>query len=289
MAELSLDGGEYEPLEEILRLDNGLRRRLGYPLRMHAQAQPWAAAGSGLKDCHTVSLRYTFESQIEGTEAELALENASDCRIIFNGETVESVRTGTYVDMSIDVIRLGKLKRGLNTMLVSVPYDAALNLEAVYVLGDFGVRLKGSRAIITEKPAALCFGDISAQDMAFYSGNVEYLFDFDAPGDGRIVLSATCFRCPAIAVEIDGRRAGLIAFSPYEACIGNVAEGRHTVRLTAFGNRMNTFGPLHLCDYHRTSQSPDAWRTSGARWSYEYRTAPAGIMKRPELLFYGKN
>ena len=286
MAECSVDGGEYEPLEEILRLDNDLRKRSGYPLRMHAQAQPWVIAGSGHNDRHKVSLRYTFESQIEGEEAELALEDASDCEITFNGEAVKCVPIGTYVDMSIDRIKLGKLKAGINTLVISLPYDAARNLEAVYVLGDFGVRLKGSRAIITEKPETLCFGDISTQDMAFYSGNVEYLLDVDVPGDGRLVLSATCFRCPAIAVDIDGHRAGLIAFSPYEVCIDGVGKGRHTIKLTAFGNRMNTFGPLHLCDYHRTSQSPDAWRTEGPRWSYEYRTAPSGILKRPEILLY---
>ena len=91
------------------------------------------------------------------------------------------------------------------------------------------------------------------------------------------------FRCPAVAVEIDGRRAGLIAFAPYEVTIKDVKKGRHQIRLTAFGNRMNTFGPLHLCDYQRRSQSPAGWRSEGARWSYEYKTDPNGILKRPEV------
>ena len=285
MAEYSLDGGEFEPLEDILRLDNRLRKRFGYPLRMHAQAQPWVTGETDYGKAHRICLRYRFESQIEGTETGLGLEDAEDCEIIFNGEAVDSTTVGTYVDMSIDRIKLGKLKKGINTLLISMSYDAVRNLEAVYVLGDFGVRLKGSRAVITQRPEKIGFGDISTQDLAFYSGNIGYTFDIDVPDDGNIIISATCFRCPAIAVEIDGERAGLIAFSPYEACIGNVGKGRHTVTLTAFGNRMNTFGPLHLCDYRWNSQSPDAWRTEGARWSYEYRTAPTGILKRPEILY----
>ena len=283
MAEYALDGGAFESREEVLRLDNRIREKLGYPLRLKAWAQPWAAKKADPSDVHELTLRYTVNSETEGTEVTLALEDPGDCRIVFNGENVSVVPEGIYVDLDIRKVRIGKLQRGENTLVVSMPYYPARNVEAMYLLGDFGVRLRGSEAVVTEKPEKLCFGDYSVQDMAFYSGNTDYLLDVDVPCDGDLIISVTCFRCPAVAVGLDGVRSGLIAFAPYGHKIGNVKKGRHRIRLTAFGNRMNTFGPLHQNDYHKRSQDPGSWRTKGARWSYEYRTDPAGILKKPEI------
>lgn len=42
MAEYSLDQEEWRDTEEVLRIDNLLRARLGYPLKMEAFAQPWS-------------------------------------------------------------------------------------------------------------------------------------------------------------------------------------------------------------------------------------------------------
>jgi hypothetical protein len=58
-----------------------------------------------------------------------------------------------------------------------MPYNAARNVEAMYLLGDFGVRIAGSTAVIRALPRELCFDDASRQDLGFYSGNVDYLFD----------------------------------------------------------------------------------------------------------------
>ncbi|MBR5967796.1 MAG: hypothetical protein IK001_04260 [Lachnospiraceae bacterium] len=284
MAEYSLDGEPFRPIEEVLRLDNILRRELGWPLRGEAWAQPWAVMDRYREYEHELRLRYVFESEIEAADVTLALEDADDCAILFNGNRITEKAEGYYVDLDIKNVRIGKLQKGRNELIVTMPYNAARNVEAVYLLGDFGVRIAGSTAKITEKPAQLAFDDISKQDLGFYSGNIDYLFDIDVPRDGDLVISATMFRCPAVAAEIDGVRAGLIAFAPYEVKIKDVKKGRHSIKLTAFGNRMNTFGPLHLCDVHRRSQSPNSWRSEGARWSYEYKTDSNGILKRPEIV-----
>ncbi|MBR5732690.1 MAG: hypothetical protein IKX80_04535 [Lachnospiraceae bacterium] len=283
MAEYSLDGEPFRSAEEVLRLDNITRKELGYPLRGEAWAQPWAVMDGYREYEHELSLRYVFESEIDAAEVTLALEDADDCEITFNGNRVTGKAEGCYVDLDIKKIGIGRLQKGRNELIVKMPYNAARNVEAVYLLGDFGVRIAGSTAVITKLPGELAFDDISKQDLGFYSGNIDYLFDIDVPRDGDLVISATMFRCPAAAAEIDGRRAGLIAFAPYEVKIKDVKKGRHSIKLTAFGNRMNTFGPLHLCDVHRRSQSPNSWRTEGARWSYEYKTDPNGILKRPEI------
>ena len=49
MAEASLDGEEWAEQEEVLRIDNILRKRLGYPLKIEAFAQPWLSKCFDLK------------------------------------------------------------------------------------------------------------------------------------------------------------------------------------------------------------------------------------------------
>lgn len=59
LAEYRFDDGEWNPEEEILRIDNKFRKILGYPLRMEALAQPWINdKEEGFE--HTLSLRYTI-------------------------------------------------------------------------------------------------------------------------------------------------------------------------------------------------------------------------------------
>ncbi|MCR5278768.1 MAG: hypothetical protein K6E19_04930 [Lachnospiraceae bacterium] len=282
MAEYSVDGEPFNEKEEILRLDNILRKRFGYPLRTEASAQPWACEKNKDPE-HELTLKFLFESAIEDVNVSLGLEHAYDCKLVFNGETANNKPDGTFVDLAIDKVPLGKLKKGQNVLTVTMPFSPSENVEAMYLLGDFGVTCRGCETLIVGKPDFLCFDDITRQDLAFYGGNTDYIFDVDLPHAGTLSISVTSFKCPAIAVTIDGKRKGIIAFSPYELKVPDVDKGRHEIVLTAFGNRMNTFGPLHMTDGNTRSQGPSAWRTQGSRWSYEYRLEPTGILKCPEI------
>ena len=62
----------------------------------------------------------------------------------------------------------------------------------------------------------------------------------------------------------------------------------NTVTLTLFGNRHNSFGALHHINEGQRWIGPDAWRTSGYNWSYEYRLRRLGILKSPVIRIYSK-
>ncbi|WP_026506729.1 hypothetical protein [Butyrivibrio sp. MC2013] len=282
MAESRLDDEDYRPKDEILRIDNHYRRQLGYPLRMEAWAQPWVNDKEEIPE-HTLYLRYSFRSHVSGIPVDLAMEHPEDTKIIFNGSVVTGKDRGNYVDMDIHRIGIGELIEGINVIEVSMPFIKVQNVEAMYLLGNFGVNVYGSEAEIVPAPGSIHFGDISRQGFAFYGGNICYESKVDIPADGELMLSTTYYSCPLIGVEIDGRKVGNIAYSPYEISLGKVSKGSHTIRLTAYGNRMNTFGPLHLCDKKDIWQGPNAWRSEGSRWAYEYQLQPTGILKRPRL------
>ena len=114
-------------------------------------------------------------------------------------------------------------------------------------------------------------------------GNVTYQIPFVSNG-GEVSVRENLFRAPVIKASVDGKEAGYIAFSPYEVSLGKLPAGEHMLELTVFGNRVNTFGTLHNCDQKEDWYGPNAWRTTGDLWAYEYQIKPTGLLKAPVLM-----
>ena len=193
------------------------------------------------------------------------------------------VKTGVYVDDSIETVSLGKLEKGENTIILSRSFGKVSTLEAVYLLGDFGVDLNGRNYKITAPVRELEFGDWTRQGLPFYGGNVTYKCKVNGNGD-ELGVMIPHFAQPVCTVSVDGKRVGTVALAPYTATLGKLTEGEHLVEITAFGNRFNTFAALHMADPACLWYGPDAWRRKGTRWSYEYNVKPSGITAAPILV-----
>ena len=89
-------------------------------------------------------------------------------------------------------------------------------------------------------------------------------------------------------VMLDGKKMGMIAFSPYTCSLGEVSEGEHVLELTVYGSRINTFGTVHNCSQTEQWYGPNAWRTTGDEWAYEYQLKAAGMLKAPILRYLEK-
>jgi len=282
MAEYALDAGEWRPKEEILRLDNKLRAELKWPLRGDSWAQPWVERDTSTP--FTLKLRFSFESEIAVTGAELALENSASSKVALNGEAAGEVM-GWYVDKCIGKVSLPAIKPGINVLEVSFPYGRKVNVEAMFILGDFGVNVAGSSSVITRPVRSLGFGDITRQGLPFYGGNLVYHLEADIPTD-KFILRVTQYWGHLLRVKVDGKDYGPLVYSPYEMEIP-VGKGRHKIDLVCFGSRINTFGQLHCVERNpKFWWGPNSWRTTGANWSYEYQFWPHGVMKSPEIVCF---
>ena len=83
LAGYRFDDGEWNPEEEILRIDNKFRELLGYPFRMEAFAQPWTNdKEEGFE--HTLSLRFSLHSLEDLSGVSLAMENDETARILLD-------------------------------------------------------------------------------------------------------------------------------------------------------------------------------------------------------------
>ena len=194
--------------------------------------------------------------------------------------------TGWYTDRDINTISLPGLKLGENILEVTIPYHSYRNVEYLYLLGDFSVQVAGRCTIIQKPIREISFGDICMQGLPFYGGNLTYELPIQTTDTGKLRLEITRFRCPLMKIALDGEQKGYIAFSPYFLELGEVEAGNHIISITAFGNRVNTFGPIHNCNHTEHWIGPDAWRSEGAAWAYEYQLKKTGILISPRVTLW---
>jgi hypothetical protein len=87
-----------------------------------------------------------------------------------------------------------------------------------------------------------------------------------------------------MTAKLDDGEVADIAFAPFAAGLGQVASGSHRLDITLYGTRHNAFGALHWAQPGQWV-GPEAWRTTGDDWCYEYKDIrPMGILAAPRLV-----
>ena len=275
-AEFCMDGGAYQPAQELLRADNVLRSQLGFQARGGEVAQPWVLPEE--KTEHFATLRFTIESEVE-VPVRLALEEAEHASVKLNGKTVNEKVSGWYTDHCIGTIEIGTLQKGTNIVEATVPFTHRIGLEWCYLLGDFGVRIEGRAGVVTAPVRELSFGDIVSQGLPFYGGNITYHLPVSIGANGAVV-HIPHYRGALVAVEKDGKRLGETTFAPYDLEVGQA----DSIDLVLFGNRVNTFGAVHMVGEDDRFLNPGSWRTQDDDWSEEYVLQKVGILSAPVIV-----
>lgn len=283
MAKYSVDGGQTFEQEEIMRIDANVRKMLGLQSRRTKFVQPWAIINT--PEDHEITLTYTIFSDIECKDCHLALEHPETTSITLNGKLIPHGEYGYYMDKDIKTVALPPIKIGENVLTLSMPFGLRTDLEACYLIGDFGTQCVGRTAKLIKAPEKLLFGDIVNQGFAFYGANVTYHQEFNLTNDSDLSLCISQYRGAVIGVKLDGVDVGKIAFPPFKLNFDNVKKGAHKLDVTLYGTRYNTLSALHNlnADKKRNYIGPDYWRTENEAWSYEYNFRPMGVLKTPIL------
>lgn len=261
---------------DILVLDNLIRSRLNLPPRNGRGVQPWADREPA-PVLSQIELVYDFDSDIDLSNIELAIENPEDATIRLDGNLISNAPIGWWIDQAISRVVLPELKAGSHQLRLTIPFTRKTELEAVYLLGDFGVRVSGTQARIINPVRSLNWGDWTAQGLPFYGGNVIYHARL-APLASRSKLQFPKFQNPLLSIDHNGTRIGTVAFAPYEI---ELPENIDRLDITAYGNRSNTFGPLHHTNRDLKWIGPGAWRTTGDQWQDAYSLRAMGILTPP--------
>ena len=252
---------------------------------MEALAQPWTQTPTAPE--HRLTLRFALHTEIPLENVSIAMEHAELAKLRLDGASVEYRPAGWWVDESLRTVRLPAIAAGVHRLEVELPYSPDINIEWCYLLGDFGVRVAGAHAWITAPVRQLHFGDWTTQGLPFYAGNVTYHTTLESPAashDTRLALHVPHFRASHLTACLAGSREQPLAFAPHQADFGIVPPGRHALELTAYGNRVNAFGAVHLADERWRWFGPNAWRSRNERWADEYQLRPTGILVAPRVL-----
>lgn len=286
-AEYSFDGGNWQPEEEILRIDTSCRKTLGWPSKVGNGVQPWVTPQEPPR--HRIAFRFEIFSETACDSVLLAVERPQVTVIRWNGETVSSEPVGYYTDRDIRTVTLPALKPGKNILELEMPFEKRVPPEWCYLLGNFGVRVEGRAKTIVPAPKTIGFGDITTMGLPFYGGALTYDIPLHLNQDGDLIVHVPQYRAAALELALDEKSGKTLAFSPYTVGLGHVQAGEHVLHLTAYINRTNTFGAVHntepITNPDGTSiwYGPPLWRTAGDRWSYEYNLQPEGVVHSPVL------
>ena len=260
-AEFKLDDdATWTSQEEVLRLDNIVRRRLGLFEKGQQIKQPWVFSKEERKSIARLTLRFFIQSDFTIPEScKLALENADETTIHINDVLIPVPKTAStedwWVDRDIKTVTIPPylIHKGSNTVTLSFDFGALTNVERIYLLGAFSVKLEGHTTTLQSlKANPITWGDIVPQGFPFYVGNLIYDVDITIPPatettKSDVALSVPKFSSPVVAVTDakSEQKLGLIAFQPHTLNLGNLKKGAHTLAITAYGNRFNSFGHFH--------------------------------------------
>ena len=279
-AEYKIGDAEWQTGRHLLEIDPVVRAALDMPTVDGQMAQPWTDR-EPVEHAASVHLRFTIESKVAVGAPQLALENEAGTRILLDGQEVEKNVTGYFTDESIRTVDLPAFDAGTHALELIIDYNRKTYIEWCYLLGDFGVEVKGGRATITEPVRELAFGDWTVQGLPFYAGNVTYHCGLPE-GGSLLFLRVPHFAGPLVKVETD-EKAIPLAFAPYRAELGKGATG-DKVDITVFGNRVNAFGQVHSTIARGNFwYGPGAWRIGGDAWADEYQIRPMGILTAPVI------
>jgi hypothetical protein len=268
--------------EEVLKIDQKVRDSISVPHRGGEMLQPWFTALSKEEEGRSQKVELHFDFKIEAMpkHIDLVMEDVHSFRVLVNGHEVELDNLQPWIDISFQRIPLPKkhLFHGENCISISCDYHKNSNLEAIYLLGDFGVVLNQSQRVIVAMPQEIEIGDLVSQGFPFYTGSIRY--QVNLPKEARkIEMSDFGGACVNVVTydssSLECKR--VLGWAPYSADLCGESELGIEVVMT----RKNTFGPLHDAVKDRSHNGPDHWITTGKDFSKNPILIASGLLEAP--------
>jgi hypothetical protein len=296
MGSYSVSGEKFSSPTEILKIDIAVRNRFGLKLRGGSMLQPWFSAKYEKKPEVKGRVAISFPFQIEVLPSDsvfLCMETPEAFSVTVNGIQVQYKNKGWWIDPCIKKIYIpvNVLKKGKNEVLLNMDFSSDKNLEALFLTGNFGVKLNGISRIITKLPEKLNTGDIVSQYLPFYSGAITYHIPVmdEWKGLKNIFLGVPGFEAACIKVSGVGSPVKMIAWQPYQADISDIVSSAKEILVEVVLTRRNTFGPLHQLPLRPWAYGPFSFVPEGKSYSENYTLIPSGLLADPVINFCNVN
>ena len=280
-AKWKFGNGEWQPEEEILRVDIKIRDIVGIEHRGGNMLQPWYAKKYCNDAYGNLEIEYEFYADIlPKGDLFLAGERPEFCQFYLNGTRLECVDPDDFwIDVCFKkmVIPAGLIRIGRNVVTYKTLFRRTTNIEALYLVGDFGVRLEGNKRILDRRPERIGFKNLKEYNMPFYTGQITYHIPNDvfaaSKNADKIYLKIDGYRGSLLKIFAVGEcedHAQVLAWDPYEADVTDWVKADFDIGVTLVCSRRNVFGPLHLVPAEFGVYGPEHFVTSGNHWSDDY-------------------
>ncbi len=258
--------------------------------------QPWVLTQKGITPSKTakVEMRFSFKSEIDQPSAWLVVELAEEFHIQLNGHEIPAERSQWQWDKKFRKMPVGsQIHKGPNELLLTTVYRPGVEIEDVFIVGDFATRQVGDNSyVIVPEPSMLMIGDWGAQGYHFYSGNMVYRRSIRCTRQAgrRTVLRLNKPAGTLFEVRVNNQTVGLLGWQPWELDITDyLADQGNDLEIVVYGSLRNSFGPLHNKQY--LEQGSNWWIGPGAftdedHWTDRYLFAPYGLLGGAELVTF---
>lgn len=235
-------------------------------------------------------VEYVFEAGVvpEGEVSLVAERLRADQVLLVNGRNITGTETGKWLDVHWLKYAVSEhLQRGTNVIAIegaAAPPDARNNpgveIEAVYLVGHFGVAPAAKRFKMVAAPKAVKAADIQKQGLPFFAGEAEITksFEISEPTATQLVLEEV----DATVVEaiLNGKSLGRLAWRPFAFAIPKetLRAGQNTLSLVLTNTLRNLMGPHHHKAGELLSVGPFSFRDK-AGWTDAYSFVAYGVKK----------
>ena len=281
--------GEWHDEAEALWADRQIRTDIGIEWRGGGMLQPWYAKLNDTKKYGELQLSYEFYiDEMPEFDLILAGERPELNQYKINGVELHNEDINDFwVDDCFKKMKIPAeaLKLGRNEVTIDVTFMRTTNVEALYLVGIFGVKVDGKKRTIVGTPGLIGCDNYAAYDLPFYTGNMEYILtpeDFenilgDAAKDAdRIVLTPKEFTGGCVKVNAAGKTT-VLGWDPYEADVTEAYKNGLPISVIVEGVRTNVFGPLHEVDKPAGACGPGNFVTGGNAWTDDYSLLKSGL------------
>ena len=215
----------------------------------------------------------------------LAAERPENMSYSVNGYALEyDSSDGFWIDSCFKKMKIPSniLKLGENVISVKLNFKRTSNIEAIYLIGSFGVNIDEAEKRITSLPERIGFGRLERYNLPFYTGKVTYKIPYSyLEGIGELLDNQKAVICAkkftGAYAEVISDKKNILSWEPYECDITDIYKDKKDVYVSVMGTRRNTFGPLHLYPAIQYCYGPDSFKTSGDNWTYEYSLIDSGL------------
>jgi len=236
----------------------------------------------------TVTYRFSIASEILPAALhtlQLAIERPELYRLDLNGKALDTRAGKRWFDERVVSIPIGSaVTIGENVLtLAAQPFHMLCGIMPVYIIGDFSLA-PAERGFVIHDPIQLELGDWTTQGMPFYPDAVRYEHTFNLTHESnRLIVRVPEWRGSVVAVQVDGRHAGVVMHPPYECPLpGPFHADEHTVAVDVLGNMQSMMGSHHhhglplrgAFEFHSPKHMPPGT---------DYKVFPAGLLDHIEL------